>query len=91
MQNALCPDYLSQLVRGEIETNLYYLLECNQYNELRQAMLDEMSRYCLPSLHTFLYGSNALSDQDNDLIFKAIQRYIVRTKRFGTSQYIYIH
>ena len=48
-------------------------------------MLDEMSRYCLPSLHTLLYGNIALSDQDNDLIFKAVQRYIVRTKRFGTS------
>ena len=42
-------------------------------------MLDEVSRYCLPSLHSLLYGNNALSDQDNDLIFKAVQRYIVRT------------
>ena len=48
-------------------------------------MLDEVSRYCLPSLHTLLYGNKALSDQENDLIFKAVKRYIVRTKRFGTS------
>ena len=48
-------------------------------------MLDEVSRYCLLSLHTFLYGNIALSDHENDLIFKAVQRYIVITKRFGTS------
>ena len=48
-------------------------------------MLDDVLRYCLPSLHFLSYGNNALRDQDSDIIFKAVQQYIVWTKRFGTS------
>ena len=46
---------------GKIETSLHFLLECNQYDELRQVILDEVSRYCLPSLHSLLYGNNGMT------------------------------
>ena len=54
---------------------LHEICLCNKYSELRQVMLNEVSRYRLPSLHTFLYVNNALSYLENDLIFKAVQRY----------------
>ena len=44
-------------------------------------MLDEVSRYCLSSIYSLLHGNSTLSDP----MFKAVQRYIERTKRFGTS------
>ena len=57
---------------GQTQTNAHVLLEYNQFSELRQVILDEVSCYYPSTLHSLLYGNTALSDQDNDFIFKAV-------------------
>lgn len=69
---------------GQVETNNHFLLECNRYNIIRTDLLNEVSQYCNPTLHSLLFGDIALNDEANESIFKAVHRFIIRSKRFWT-------
>ena len=69
-------------VCGEVEDSRHFLLECNLYQNIRNDMLAAVSRICLPTLNSLLYGSTAVSVNDNIMIFKAVQTFILKSKRF---------
>ena len=60
-------------VCGEVEDSRHFLLECNLYQNIRNDMLAAVSRICLPTLNTLLYGSTTASVNDNIMIFKAFK------------------
>ena len=69
---------------GTIENNFHFLLECRRYNVMRREMLQTVSRFADVSERVLLYGDSNLSDTDNELVFKAVHKYIKQTKRFSS-------
>ena len=51
---------------------------------MRREMLQTVSRFADVSETFLLYGDRNLSDTDNELLFKAVHRYIHQTKRFSS-------
>ena len=69
---------------GAIETTKHYLFECQRYRQIREEMINVISRYCTPSLKCLLYGDEHLSFNCNSVIFIAVQKYISDSKRFNS-------
>ena len=69
---------------GTVENNFHFLLECQRYNVMRREMLQTVSRFTDVSEMVLLYGDSNLSDTNNELVFKAVHRYIHQTKRFSS-------
>ena len=72
-------------VCGAVETTKHFLLECTAFNEFRQEMFNEIRSFCIPTLDYYLYGWDAPSDQHNSGIFKSVQKFIIRSKRFSSA------
>ena len=51
---------------------------------MRKEMLQTVSRFADVSKTVLLYGDSNLSDTNNELVFKAVRRYIHQTKRFSS-------
>ena len=49
---------------------------------MRREMLQTVSRFADVSERVLLYGDSNLSDTDNELVFKAVHKYINQIKRF---------
>ena len=47
-----------------------FLPECNLYQNIRNDMLTTVSRICVSALNSLLYGSTAVSVNDNVMILK---------------------
>ena len=45
-------------------------------------MIDTVSLFCNPTLKTLLYGSNELTNAENEWVFLAVQEFLVKSKRF---------
>ena len=58
---------------GKVEDSSHSLLERNRYQNIRNDMPAVVSRICLPTLNSLLYGSTAVSVNDNIMILKAVQ------------------
>ena len=56
-------------------------MECRRYNVMRREMLQTVSRFADVSERVLLYGDSNLSDTENELVFKAVHKYINQTKR----------
>jgi hypothetical protein len=69
---------------GEIEDTSHYLFHCKQYDYQRQILLTKIRQITIPTLSTFLFGEPQLTLNDNNCIFKLVQEYIIKTKRFAT-------
>ena len=69
---------------GTVENNFHFLLECQKYNVMRREMLQTVSRFTDVSEMVLLFGESNLSDTNNELVFKAVHRYIHQTKRFSS-------
>ena len=67
---------------GSVETTKHYLFECQRYSQLRQEMLNEISKYCTPSLDCLLFGDDHLNYGCNSDVFMAVQKFIFESKRF---------
>ena len=65
---------------GAIETTKHYLLICPNYTAVRNQVL---SNYLNTLIKTLLSGDPLLNDEANQNIFKAVQTFIERTKRFS--------
>ena len=63
---------------GEVEDSRHFMLECNLYQYIRNDMLAAVSRICSPTLNSLLYGYTA----ENIMIFKVVQTFILKSKRF---------
>ena len=51
---------------------------------MHSEMLQTVSRFTDVSEIVLLYGDSNLSDTNNELVFKAVHRYIHQTKRFSS-------
>ena len=65
-----------------IEDAIHYLLECCFYAEARNDLKNDLCFLDEIKIETLLFGDDSLSEQNNLLIFKAVQHYIKQTKRF---------
>ena len=67
---------------GEVESTRHFLLDCSHYDEIRVAMLNNISAICNPSLNVLLYGDCQLDNRLNETIFREVQIFIAESKRF---------
>ena len=74
---------------GTVENNFHFLLECQRYNVMRRGMLQTVSRFTDVSEMVLLFGDSNLSDTNNELVFKAVHRYIHQTKRFSSGNWYF--
>ena len=66
---------------GDIEdTN--FLFVCHQYKDLRRDLLNSVSDICQPNLNVLPCGDITLTFVQNKQIFKAVQEFIIKLKRF---------
>ena len=68
---------------GGIENSHHFLLECALYHDIRLGMMTTISEICRPNLGILLYGSQDVSNDDNIAIFKAVQKFTSKSKRFS--------
>ena len=68
---------------GQIENTRHFLLDCILYHDIRFDMLATISVICTPIIDTLIYGNPDVSINDNIVIFKAVQRFISKSKRFS--------
>ena len=62
------------------EDAIHYILECCLYNEAREEW--KVRLVFLNELKVLLFGDDTSTEMQNLQIFKSVQRYIKRTKRF---------
>ena len=73
-----CP----RCICGSVEDTHHYLLVCDQYTNIRRELLTTVSGICNPTLNVLLYGDPTLSLEQNKYIVKAVQDFILKSKRF---------
>ena len=67
---------------GTFETTKHYLFECQRFSAARTEMINKISRYCMPSLNSLLFGDDHLNNNSNSEMFLAVQKFIIDSKRF---------
>ena len=65
---------------GKIESCYHFLLECTHYGNLRIDMLNSIEAQV--SCNLLLYGDPSKPVEFNSTLFKCVENYILRTKRF---------
>jgi hypothetical protein len=66
-----------------LEDAIHYLLECTLYTNARMQLFMNITPYTVISIETLLFGSDNLTDEDNLIVFRNVQKYIHHTDRFG--------
>ena len=64
------------------ENAIHFFFECENYSNARIVMFRSTHKYQSLSLNTLLFGKPTLSDNENVLLFQAVQQYIKDTRRF---------
>jgi hypothetical protein len=65
------------------ESVKHYLLDCSEYDDQRDTLVESIEQYCYPiNTESLLYGSNEFSEEHNIELFKSVQQYILQTNRF---------
>ena len=68
---------------GDInETPYHYLMECENYQQARAEMEQQVTAICPFAFNTLLFGNENLSYGNNCLVFDAVHRFLEITKRF---------
>ena len=67
---------------GDVEDTHHFLFVCHQYTDLRRDLLNSVSDICQPNLNFLLCGDMTLTYVQNKQIFKAVQEFIIKSKRF---------
>ena len=70
---------------GSVEDTQHYFFHCIHFRQQRTVLINEISRYCNPSLTLLLHGDQTLSFETNVIIFQAVHKYICNTQRFETN------
>ena len=70
---------------GAVENTSHFLFKCPKSNAFRRELLLTVSNYVEPSEAVLLFGDDTLSDEGNEVIFRAVHKYIQQTKRFSTN------
>ena len=75
-------DYCNCSCGALVEDAYHFFLVCPKYNEIRTVLCNAALPLCPPTLNTFLFGNQMLSIKDNAVVFGAVHKYIVDSKRF---------
>ena len=67
---------------GDIEDTHHFLFVYHQYTDLRRGLLNSVLDICQPNLNVLLCGDITLTFVQNKQIFKAVQEFIIKSKRF---------
>ena len=67
---------------GDIEDTLHFLFVCHQFSDLRRDLINSVSDICQPNLNVLLCGDISLTFDQNKQISKAVQEFIIKSKRF---------
>ena len=70
---------------GAVENTSHFLFKCPKFNAFRRELLLTVSNYVEPSEAVLLFGDDTISDEGNEVIFRAVHKYIKQTKRFSTN------
>ena len=52
----------------------------NQYNAIKVDLFNEVSEFSTPTLNSLLFENLTLSDEANELMFKSVHKFILRSK-----------
>ena len=79
---------------GITETVSHFLLDCARHTTLRQQLF--FSLLDIPetiSLNILIFGSVNLSDEESKAVFKSVQTFIIKSKRFTPwhAHIIFVH
>ncbi|CAG2211411.1 unnamed protein product [Mytilus edulis] len=72
-------------VCGDPETTDHYLLKCKIFNVPRQRHIHNLQIPIKISTNVLLFGSDRLTVEQNILIFKAVQNFIISSNRFTST------
>ena len=63
------------------ETVKHYLLECENYDEIRDEMYRDLDMTTTLTSDMMLYGSDDLTQNENKIMFETVQKFILKTER----------
>jgi len=66
-----------------LEDAIHYLLECPLYMNARMQLSMNITPYTVISIETLLFGSDNLTDENNLIVLRNVQKYMHHTNRFG--------
>jgi hypothetical protein len=67
----------------EEETPIHFLLVCENYDDIREELYTATREYRERPAEILLEGSNELSCDQNQTIFAAVQKFIIKSERFN--------
>jgi hypothetical protein len=65
-----------------IKDAIHYLLECPLYANVRMQLFMSITPYTVISIENLLVGSDNLTDENNLIVFRNVQKYIQHSNRF---------
>ena len=69
-------------IGGITETVSHFLLDCPRRTTLRQLFFSLLDIPETISLNLLIFGLVNLNDEDNKAVFKSVQTFIIKSKRF---------
>ena len=65
-----------------LEDAIHYLVECPLYTNARMQLIMSITPYTVISIENLLFGSDNLTDENNLIVFRNVQKYIHHSNRF---------
>ena len=65
-----------------LEDAIHYLLECPLYTNARMQLIMSITPYTVISIENLLFGSDNLTDENNLIVFRNVQKYIHHSNKF---------
>ena len=69
---------------GAIESTKHFSFEFQRYNRIRNVMLINLARYCVPNARNILFGVANMDYQTNCQILASVLKFIQDSQRFKT-------
>ena len=67
---------------ADLENAKHYFMHCPNYDDIRTSLRQEITE-CVPfTVKNLLFGNKNFSYEINTLVFKAVHKFIVASKRF---------
>ena len=67
-----------------IENNFHVLMECQKYDIMRRGCFKQSVGLLIYLKKVLLFGDSNLSNRNNEIVFKAVHKYIHQTKIFSS-------
>jgi hypothetical protein len=65
-----------------LEDAIHHLLECSLYTNTRMQLIMCITTYTVISIENLLFGSDNLTDENNLIVFRNVQKYTHHSNRF---------